>query len=164
MRLEADNQTIAWMVWNDARAHYQALPYANFAPSPQITKRVETGSLTDVSLGERVTYTIVISNSGDLIANQVVVTDPLPTAVTLGGQIGGSAWIPLPDNVYRWGPYDVASHIPYTIVFTAIVTDNVGFDGKTVTNTAYVSAHFSRRRGADHADVGRHRRHCPPGL
>jgi len=85
VRLEADNQTIAWMVWNDARAHYQALPYANFAPSPQITKRVETGSLTDVSLGERVTYTIVISNSGDLIANQVVVTDPLPTAVTLGG-------------------------------------------------------------------------------
>lgn len=106
----------------------------------QVIKSVDTGGLSEVPLGGVVTYTIVISNSDNTVASSVVMTDILPSGVSFGGHVQGSALLPLPDNVYQWGPYDVAAHTAYTITFTADVTSSTDFAGDTVVNIAYVAA------------------------
>jgi uncharacterized repeat protein (TIGR01451 family) len=109
-------------------------------PLLQVIKSVDTAGLSQVPLGSVVTYTIVISNSNSTVASSVVMTDPLPSAVSFGDQLQGEALLPLLDNVYQWGPYDVAAHTAYTITFTADVTSSADFAGDTVVNIAYVSA------------------------
>jgi uncharacterized repeat protein (TIGR01451 family) len=106
----------------------------------QVIKNVDTGGLIEVPPGSVVTYTIVISNSADVVASSVVMTDPLPSAVSFGDHLQGSALLPLPDNVYQWGPYDVAAHTAYTITFTAEVTSSTDFAGDTIVNIAYITA------------------------
>ncbi len=113
---------------------------ATGAPVLGVFKSVDTGGLAEMPLGGTVTYTIIISNSGDSIATSVVMTDPLPTAITFGTQSEGSALLALPGNVYQWGPWDVAARDSYTIAFTAIITGNDDFAGDTITNSAYTSA------------------------
>ena len=70
-------------------------------------------------------------------------TDILPSGVSFGSHIEGSALLPLPDNVYRWGPYDVAAHTAYTITFTAGVTTTSDFAGRSVTNIVYVADDYA---------------------
>jgi uncharacterized repeat protein (TIGR01451 family) len=106
----------------------------------QVIKSVDTGGLSELPLGGVVTYTIVISNSDDTVASSVVMSDILPSAVSFGDHLQGTALLPLPDNTYQWGPYDVAAHTAYTITFTADITSSEDFAGQTVTNIAYVTA------------------------
>ncbi len=113
---------------------------ATGAPVLGVFKSVDTGGLAEMPLGGTVTYTIVISNNSDDIATNVVMTDPLPAAITFGTQFEGSALLALPGNVYQWGPWDVAARDSYTIAFTAIITDNDDFAGDTITNSAYTTA------------------------
>lgn len=108
-----------------------------------VSKSVDTGGLSEVPLGNVVTYTIVISNSDSTVASSVVMTDILPSAVSFGDQLQGPVLLPLPDNTYRWGPYDVAAHTAYTTTFTAGVTTNADFAGSGVTNIVYVADDYA---------------------
>jgi uncharacterized repeat protein (TIGR01451 family) len=109
----------------------------------RVIKSVDTGGLSKVPLGNVVTYTVVISNSDSTVASSVVMTDILPSGVSFGDQLQGSVMLPLPDNVYQWGPYDVAAHTAYTIAFTAGVTTSADFAGRSVTNIVYVSDDYA---------------------
>ncbi len=107
-------------------------------PSLQIIKLIDTGGLAETPLGGVITYTIVISNSGNGIASGVVMTDPMPAGITFGEWIDrGSAQSPPP---VTWGPWDVTAHTAYTLSFTANVTGNISFGGQVITNTAYFTA------------------------
>ena len=127
-----------------------------FVPEPllDIDKRVDAGGLDPVPLGSVVTYTIVISNSGDALADNVVMTDVLPSAVTFGSWIsyGGTVILPpgtillpppgslfLPSTVV-WAPGDLPAGGVVTLTFTALVTTTADFAGATVVNTADVVA------------------------
>jgi uncharacterized repeat protein (TIGR01451 family) len=95
-------------------------------------------SLIGVPLGGVVTYTLVISNSGDDVVSGVVVTDPMPMGLTFGQWLDrGSAQLPPP---VTWGPFDVGAHTAYTLSFTANVTENIGFAGQVIVNTAHFTA------------------------
>jgi uncharacterized repeat protein (TIGR01451 family) len=109
----------------------------------RVIKSVDTGGLSEIPLGNVVTYTLVISNSDGTVANSVVVTDILPSGVSFGDQFQGSTPLPLPDNVYEWGPYDIAAHATYTIAFTAGVTIAADFAGRDVTNIVYVADDYA---------------------
>jgi len=105
-------------------------------PSLSITKSVVPTE--DVPLGSVITYTIVLSNSGDGPAVGVVMTDTLPPEVDFGGWVlAGSAIPPGPtDGKIVWGPWDVGKGtvvIPY--VFTATLKSMTLYYDIPVTNT-----------------------------
>ncbi len=106
-------------------------------PDMSINKTVQTAH-TPVLLGDVVTYTIVMQNSGLGPAYAVMMTDSLPLGVQFDQWIQqGSALLPPPaNNTIIWGPYAIASHTAYTISFTALVTTAEAFYGDTITNVA----------------------------
>jgi uncharacterized repeat protein (TIGR01451 family) len=108
------------------------------APGLAVLKSVDIGGLTNVPLGGVVTYTLVIRNSGDGVVSSAVVTDPMPVGLTFGQWIDrGSAQLLPP---VTWGPWDVGARTAYTLSFTAHVTKNIGFAGRTIINTAHFTA------------------------
>jgi uncharacterized repeat protein (TIGR01451 family) len=104
-----------------------------------------TGSSKGVSLesaepGDQLHYSIVISNSGDELAAYVVMTDDLPSELTLltptvtieGGGLSG-----ISDGVITWtGGVNVG--YPIVISFDATVTEGLSA-GHLVTNTAAIT-------------------------
>ncbi len=107
----------------------------------------------EVALNDIVTYTIVLSNSGQGIAKGVVMTDPLTPCVDFGGWITvdrdqDSVTMPPPD--IKWGPWDIPGDTAYTLAFTATVTDDSACASAPVTNTAYFA---STNAGADAAQA-----------
>jgi uncharacterized repeat protein (TIGR01451 family) len=106
-----------------------------------LTKAVEIGGGNEVSLGGVVTYTLVISNSGDAAATDIVITDLVPDALAYGAQLDtGTVIRPQPGNVLRWGPAYLPAQDAFSLVFTAIVTDTVAFAGQEVVNQATFTA------------------------
>lgn len=104
---------------------------------PQIYKSVAPQA--DVPLGGVVTYTLVLSNSGAVAVDGVVLTDVLPDEVDFyswvlqnGAQVA--------DDVVTWsGSLAVGAEVP--IVLKAMVGTDPGYYGTVVTNTAaFVSA------------------------
>ncbi len=134
--------TIVAGAYGDDEPYDSGAAYVFSSPDVAIVKSVDTGGLDPVELSGVVTYTIVISNSGGGIAMNVVLTDPLPSAVSFITQSEGTLLVPQPlDNtIYQWGPWDVAAQTAYTITFTANVTGNVAFAGQIITNSAYFGA------------------------
>ncbi|MCP4425995.1 MAG: DUF11 domain-containing protein [Chloroflexi bacterium] len=100
-------------------------------------------SNTQASPGQSVNYTIVISNSGDLPASNVFMTDTLPAEVTLQGSLQvytDNVWLDSygsANGIITWtgslGPQGFA-----TITFQADLTDTLQA-GDMVTNTAVIS-------------------------
>jgi uncharacterized repeat protein (TIGR01451 family) len=100
-----------------------------------VVKTADLGGATGAPLGGVVTYTQVIRNDGDDVVSGVVVTDPMPLGLTFGQWLErGSAQPPPP---VTWGPFDVVARTSYALSFTANVTENTGFAGQVITNTAY---------------------------
>ncbi|MCP4542663.1 MAG: tandem-95 repeat protein, partial [Chloroflexi bacterium] len=135
--------------------------FAQPEPALRVYKSVDTGGADPLPLGSMVTYTLVISNSTDEVANNVVLTDPLPSGVTFGDWVmyGGSAILPPPEIVnlppvtVKWSPGDIAAGTAYTLSFTANVVTDTQFAGNTITNTAYVIAD-NAPLGSDSASFG----------
>jgi len=126
--------------WNDdsAKSIVDYEPYLTSVPTELAISKTVTPTLAP--LGGVVTYTIALSNTGDAVATNVVMTDPLPSGVTFGEWLEytypGSALFP----DVRWGPYDLAAGESVLFRFTAIVTDDIAYAGTTITNTAYFSS------------------------
>jgi uncharacterized repeat protein (TIGR01451 family) len=117
----------------------------------QGAKSVDTGGLTEVPLGDVITYTITISNVGLSVASDVVITDSLPAGVSFGDWVQrGSALLPPPGNTVIWGPHEVAKDDGFTIRFTAIVTSSPAFVAQTITNTMEYKSPYAGS-GSSHA-------------
>jgi uncharacterized repeat protein (TIGR01451 family) len=103
--------------------------------SPVITITKTVDAEENINLGDVVTYTIKLSNSGDVIAVGVVVTDVLPDGVAFGG------WIQNNGAVYSQGAIHWFGNIPATASLTFVFTATVNLDsslyGTTVTNRVY---------------------------
>jgi uncharacterized repeat protein (TIGR01451 family) len=131
-----------------ASAHSSNVIEGTTAAFLAISKTVDTGGLSPVPLGGIVTYTVVIRNSGDEVASQVVMSDPLSSLVSFRNWVGyeGSAVLPppatviLPPTLVMWQPGDLAPGTVLTLSFTVNVTNDIMEAGRTVPNSAYVNA------------------------
>jgi len=88
--------------------------------------------------GETITYTIVISNSGNLSATLATMTDALPAGVTYDGNLSctsGSCNYDTPTNSVLWSGV-VTNTESVTVEFTAELS---GTCGSVITNTAVIS-------------------------
>ncbi len=93
--------------------------------------------------GQTLRYTIVISNSGDLHANNVLMTDTLPISVTYQGGLAVNV-----DNAFTIGYGESNGVITWTgslgeqgqaaITFNARLTDTL-MGGEVITNTAVIT-------------------------
>jgi uncharacterized repeat protein (TIGR01451 family)/CSLREA domain-containing protein len=104
------------------------------------------GSVTDLQLGDTVTYTISLVNPIGVMAEGVVMTDVLPAGVTFGQWlIQGSAQLAGGDAI-QWGPNDILGNSGFTISFTVVLTTSPSFAGQSIVNTAEFTS--------DNADAG----------
>ena len=103
------------------------------APQLAIAKAVETAN-SEVDLGEVVTYTLTLSNTGDGTAAGIMITDVLPSAISFGGfvQQNGAAY---GSGTITWNGSLNAS-ASNTIIFTATVNNDRFLHGTDVLNTA----------------------------
>ncbi len=117
------------------------------APQLAIIKGVAKPA-SEMQLGEVVTYTIELNNSGDGTATGVLITDVLPAEVTFGGfvQQNGAVYA---GGAVTWSG-SVNAGVTVTVIFTATVGDQRAFYGRTVTNTAQFT---SANGGADSAEA-----------
>lgn len=112
--------------------------------SPQLTV-TKTSSAKDVLINIPFNYTIVVANTGDILLNNVVVADPLPTGFTITNlTIDG---LPLAGNLQTGiniGNLDVGKS--RTIVATVVIDDTVNLTTfkniATATGTATVDPNF----------------------
>lgn len=110
------------------------------APELSVEKMVETAT-APAQPGDVVTYTVTLSNAGVGVANGVVMTDNLPSALTFGEWLDqGSAMPSMPTETITWGPWDVAAGQEYSFRFTAVITTNAAVSGDTITNTVEYSS------------------------
>jgi uncharacterized repeat protein (TIGR01451 family) len=93
---------------------------------------------TDVELGATVTYTIVITNSGQGTAVGVELSDTLPEEVSFVEQTSGPD-LDVDGNDLSWMDTIPGGGV-VTFVFTAEVDDDVALYGETISNTAYVTS------------------------
>lgn len=94
--------------------------------------------------GDRLNYTIVISNSGDIVIEDVMVTDTLPISVTFGGTLTDET-----DDAITWSLTETEGTISWlgnvgpggsaTLYFDAIVSDTLMTE-TVITNTAIITA------------------------
>jgi len=116
------------------------------APVLALTKEVATDGAVD--LGDSVTYTLTLNNSGEATAQGIVLTDTLPAGVTFGAFIAANGATQT-DGVIHWsGPLEAGASVQ--IVFTATVNDDPALYGQTITNTARFT---SANDGSGTADV-----------
>ncbi len=111
-------------------------------PELHILKTVEGvgGGVTDLPLGSIITYTIVLTNSGEEIAAGAVLTDELPQGVHFGNWLDrGGAEPPVPTSTITWAG-EVPGEATHTIRFTATITEALSFAGATITNTVWFSS------------------------
>jgi uncharacterized repeat protein (TIGR01451 family) len=106
------------------------------APNLSIAKSVAAPAKID--LGNVVTYTIVLTNSGDGTATNVMITDTLPAQVTFGGFVTPNGAVYAAGVITRSG--DIATSTQVQIVFTATVGMARTYYGQTVSNTAQFAA------------------------
>jgi uncharacterized repeat protein (TIGR01451 family) len=114
---------------------------ANDCPASPVLTVTKTLSTTQnpVRLGAPLTYTIAVSNSGPIDAFGLVVTDTLPAGI-----IG-------PDLAWT-GNVSAGASVRFGI--TAVVTTDVAYCGRSITNTAWLS--HGSGRGSDSAALTVH--------
>jgi uncharacterized repeat protein (TIGR01451 family) len=102
------------------------------APQLTITKIAATAH-SPVDLGEVVTYTLTLSNSGNDTATGIMITDVLPAAVIFGSfvQQNGATYN---NGIVSWGG-SLNADASAKIAFTATVASNQTLYGTDVTNT-----------------------------
>lgn len=95
--------------------------------------------------GDPLTYTVAFSNTGDIAAQNVVISDSVPLSVTITGVVsstyGGATIVQTsgaPDFVWSVGTLPVGSG--GVITLTGVVTTNTGLAGQVVTNTVVLAA------------------------
>lgn len=97
-------------------------------------------NLTPIS-GERITYTLVVSNAGNLNATNALITDPLPASFTYAGPVSldppGAGSPGSPPNLVT--DLTIASAQRITVTFPVTVNTNLN-PGDLITNTATITS------------------------
>jgi uncharacterized repeat protein (TIGR01451 family) len=89
-----------------------------------------------VDLGDVVTYTLSLNNTGEAEATDILLSDTLPSEVTFGNFIMGTNVDPnYASGVITWSGDLPVGVQPIAIVFTATVTSDTVYSGDVVTNT-----------------------------
>ena len=101
--------------------------------SPSLSLSKEVSPMADVDLGATVTYTLTLQNNGSQPASGVVLTDTLPTEIDFGSWVQQSGASIANDEI-TWNG-DLPAGGTVTLVFTATLTNDVAYNGQTVTNT-----------------------------
>jgi uncharacterized repeat protein (TIGR01451 family) len=117
------------------------------APQLAFAKGVEKPA-SEMQLGDVVTYTLELSNSGDGAATGVLITDVLPVEINFGGFVQPNGAVESGGTVTWSGSLNAG--VTATVVFTATVGDHRAFYGRTVTNTAQFT---SDNGGSDSAEA-----------
>ena len=102
------------------------------APQLSITKTVATAH-SMVDLGEVVTYTFTLSNTGSGAATGVLITDVLPAAVTFGGFVQQNGAVYGSGAITWSGSLNASASA--TVIFTATVKNDRNLYGTNVSNT-----------------------------
>ncbi len=87
-----------------------------------------------VDLGDIVTYTLTLNNSGAATAQDIALTDTLPAGVTFNAFITANGATQT-GGVISWNG-QLAAGASVHVVFTASVNNDAGLYGQTITNTA----------------------------
>jgi len=102
------------------------------APQLSIAKTVATAHPV-VNLGEIVTYTFTLSNSGNGAATGILITDVLPTAVNFGGFVQQNS-ATFSSGAITWSG-SLNAGTAATVIFTATVKNDQSLYGTDVMNT-----------------------------
>jgi uncharacterized repeat protein (TIGR01451 family) len=122
---------------NEYGADYVTQDFVVLTP-PVISVEKSVDPETDVELGATVTYTIVITNSGQGTAVGVELSDTLPEEVSFVEQTSGPD-LDVDGNDLSWMD-NIPGGDSVTFVFTAEVGDDVTLYNETISNTAYITS------------------------
>jgi uncharacterized repeat protein (TIGR01451 family) len=100
----------------------------------------KTASPTAARPGEAITYTIAFSNTGDITATNVLITDTLPTPVTNPDwRSSGVTLTPSEGQIYAWSAPELAPDESGVITITGVLTKPLAVGVFTNTVTLAVS-------------------------
>jgi len=129
---------------NDEPGHYDDDPYraSDHDPvivgldlaSPDLNLTKEVIPTTDVEPGDTLTYTLTLSNSGQMDTMGLLMTDTLPLSTTFGGFITANGATEDSGKVTFSGTVGADSEVG--IIYTATVAIDYTLYSETVTNTA----------------------------
>jgi uncharacterized repeat protein (TIGR01451 family) len=122
---------------NDYGEDYVTQDFVVLTP-PVISVEKSVDPEADVELGATVTYTIVITNSGQGTAVGVELSDTLPVEVSFIEQTSGPD-LDVDGNDLSWMD-DIPGGGSVTFVFTAEVGNDVTLYNETISNTAYATS------------------------
>jgi uncharacterized repeat protein (TIGR01451 family) len=115
-------------------------------PGTAITKTVNGGSFAQAAPGSTLTYAVAFSNTGGVIANDVVLTDtvpanltPDPSSVLVDGVAPLAGSVTLSGQVLTVHAASLAPGVPETVSFNALVNAQA-VAGGSVVNVASVAA------------------------
>ncbi len=113
-------------------------PVSNLA-----TVAVDKTAAPTVSAGQTLTYTISVTNMGDVVATNIMITDTVPASTTLVlGSLSGDAAASgtTPGSLITWNTgATLAQNQSLSRTFVVTVADELA-DGNQITNTAYALA------------------------
>ena len=101
--------------------------------SPDLNLTKDVIPTTDVELGDTLTYTLTLSNSGQMDTMGLLMTDTLPLSTTFGGFITANGATEDSGKVTFSGTVGADSEVG--IIYTATVAMDYGLYGETITNT-----------------------------
>lgn len=115
--------------------------YTYTLPGTPILSITKTADKQTVKVGETITYTITVKNTGKAAAEQVKVTDVLPSTLTLVGStassVGGDVSLDKDTNTFSWTIAKLAADGTATIRVKAQVKAGTAL-GTQINNTAYI--------------------------
>jgi uncharacterized repeat protein (TIGR01451 family)/fimbrial isopeptide formation D2 family protein len=124
---------------------------------------VKTDDPDPVAAGGILTYTLVYTNDGAAVAQNVVITDTLPAGVTFGGVVSTSPALPAPagaGQMWVWTVGTLAPGSSGSIVFTVTVDSNTSgvITNSVVITTSTPDSNLGNNNDDEPTEVGK------PGL
>ena len=133
--LAAISNPLNWYYANNQDIQLPTTPF-EVKPGTGLAISKEVDAEGPVGLGEEVTYTITLSNSGQTDAEGVTLEDVLPAGMTIGALVGTSPGvIDEETNTLSWSG-TVPRLDDVVIEFTADVDDDLDLLGTNIVNTA----------------------------
>lgn len=99
-------------------------------------------SAAAVSPGDAITYTLTFSNAGPGTANDVIISDSVPSDITITGVFSSGANITQTSGSpnFVWSLGNLTAGSSGVITLTGVVSNNQSLIGTTLTNTAGITA------------------------
>jgi uncharacterized repeat protein (TIGR01451 family) len=136
--VDAVSASIKCQLWGKGKAWYDDILLSSDNDVADLEIEKHARPATVCAAGEWLTYTLRYSNTGNVAAQGVVITDTLPSSVTFAYSDPPPDGQPQP-HILRWNVGSLGGGTTYTT--TVIVTvSNTITDGQWLTNTATIAA------------------------